>query len=142
MSVHLNDWRASIAADYFLILQTQVTQQAILHVGLNISMDRLYTEMAQICDLQITEPTGVNAREWFEVDLNIQRHAVETGAAPHPESDTRDLAGIDINARRVFSSNGFDAKACDKIDNTLFKPGDEITHTQFRPLQVDQRVNH
>ena len=96
----------------------------------------------QVRHFELFVAAGVDTREWLEVDVNIQRHAMETGTAPNPESYAGQLPAFNIDARRIGSSRRFNVVFGDQINDALFKCCHQSAHSNVGAANVNQRVDH
>ena len=70
-------------ADDLSAIHTEVIQQVSLYPFLNLSRCFPDSQRRQVCHLQITESTGINTGKGFQVDVDIQCHAMIAGAAAY-----------------------------------------------------------
>ena len=84
MSAARSAWNNSIGREHLGFADAQALQKMLLYPGLDFVAIGGNTQCPEIGHLQIVEPTGINSGKWLEVDVNIERHAVKTGASPDP----------------------------------------------------------
>jgi hypothetical protein len=116
----------------------QVRQQAIAHDA-EITVG---SQPRQIRQFKALKPARIDAGEWLEIDVDIQRHSMKAGSTPNPQADTRKLDIVDIHAGCVAAARGVNAVIGGEVDHALFESCDQVTNSKSGPAQVDQRIDH
>jgi hypothetical protein len=79
----------------------------------------------------------IDAGERFEIEIDVQGHAVVTRATPYAQTDTGDLATVGIDTRRIGPAPALDVKRPQKVYHGLFESGYQVADTETGTLQVD-----
>src|SRR6476619_1841078 len=90
--------------------------------------------------LQPGVAAGVDAAERLQVNVDVRRQSMEAAATAHANAECRDLATVDIHARRAVAAAGGDARVGQRVDQRLLDPVDVLAHAQFQPAQVEPRI--
>src|SRR5690606_19752381 len=66
-------------------------------------------EVPQLRDFEIGEAARPDSPERLEIHPDVDRHAVIRAVAAHPQADRRELAAVDVDARRLAAALRRDA---------------------------------
>src|SRR6476620_10124243 len=69
--------------------------------------------------LQPGVAAGVDAAERLQVHVDVERQSMEAAATAHANAERRDLATVDIHARRAVPTAGGDAPIGQRVDQRL-----------------------
>lgn len=99
-------------------------------------------EPVQVGHLEFGVAAWIDSGERLEVGIDIERHTVETCAAPNSQADTRELVATDVNAGRISARGCFHPVLGREVHNTLFQRCYKLANAYICPSYVDQRVDH
>src|SRR6185436_5239735 len=115
---------------------TRAESQRSQEMGLETVSSRVYglraAERGELRHFEALVAARVDAREGLEIEIHVHREAVEARAPAHADADARELAAVDVNARRVATAFGNRAKLSGVVDDGTLQRGDEVTYAELR----------
>src|SRR5918994_4083587 len=87
-------------------------------------------ESAELCHFQPCITARIDAAEWLQIQIHVQREPMISRTAPHADADACELSALHVNTGRIAAALREDPEFSSVIDDCPLERGDEITNAE------------
>ena len=88
------------------------------------------------------EPAGIDPIEGREIEVDVDRDAVERASVAYAKPDRGDLPAFHVDARRALAPGCRDARTAEHVDDRLLQRLDNPAYADLRTAQIEEQIGH